>query len=444
MYLKTFLHFGTIIGLTISFLILTILAVVRFMKKDTSYHVSYEEQKNLMYPSVSICKKYAFDYQALIFENKSIEDIIDMIKDNSWGIDDQFYFFTHPGMMNLTFPCTTTLGGLSPGKPCVFPFITALSNEIYDTCQTEALETTQPACLTKIGDEKEYVYGFEENWGYCPKNCKGEVPGPTSPWNLAKSKYSNIWNSFFYDLSSWENGLCHTYDPLEKSSPNFLDRIYFLMAPINANQDYDIFLHEKGQFWPRSNMFSYGQPNKVSVKNEMEIEILFSSKVSEKMKTPDNPCVEDPSYSFTRCIKKYTRKKTNCKFYVHLSEDQTNVDCDEGAFMEYMELLIRMKQSRISDIQEETGCYPKCNVVQYSYELDKKDLNWAANWTAEVFIQPKSSILEKTKEYYSFGINDLISNIGGNLGLFLGWSILTVVQTLSLFACICKDKMLNR
>ena len=72
---------------------------------------------------MSICKKYVYDIEALKFENKSIEEIVDMVLKYSWGIDDQFYFFTHPGIMNLTFPCTTTLGGTSQGKPCVFPII---------------------------------------------------------------------------------------------------------------------------------------------------------------------------------------------------------------------------------------------------------------------------------------------------------------------------------
>ena len=113
-------------------------------------------------------------------------------------------------------------------------------------------------------------------------------------------------------------------------------------------------------------------------------------------------------------------------------------------FKEYMKLLIRIKQSRITEIQEETGCYPKCKIVHYSYDIEQKDLNWPTKWTAEVFIQPKSSIVEKTKEYYSFDSNDLISSIGGNLGLFLGWSLLSVVQTIGLFVCICKDKMKYR
>ena len=125
--LKNGLYFGAISCLVVSFLTLTYLSVVRYLGMETSYHVYFEDEKTILYPSVSICKRYAFDMDGevkfLEFENKTTENVIEMVLNNSWNIDDQFYFFTHPGMMNLTFPCTTTLGGTSPGKPCVFPII---------------------------------------------------------------------------------------------------------------------------------------------------------------------------------------------------------------------------------------------------------------------------------------------------------------------------------
>ena len=51
-------------------------------------------------------------------------------------------------------------------------------------------------------------------------------------------------------------------------------------------------------------------------------------------------------------------------------------------------------------------------------------------------------MVEKTSEYYSFDTDDLISSVGGYLGLFLGWSFLTLVETFSLFVCILKLKEL--
>ena len=62
-----------------------------------------------------------------------------------------FYFFSHPGMLGLTFPCTTGLGGTDPGKPCTF---SEESNYDYnsdvsvlDHCYT--METPTPACYTR-------------------------------------------------------------------------------------------------------------------------------------------------------------------------------------------------------------------------------------------------------------------------------------------------------
>ena len=106
-----------------------------------------------------------------------------------------------------------------------------------------------------IGQDSEYDYYGDDNeiWGYCPDTCDGEQPTPSSPYNLASSRHSDVWRSYFYDLSSWENGLCHTYDPPVQSPPDLLSRLYFMMANISAEYlEYDVFLHERGQLWPRS------------------------------------------------------------------------------------------------------------------------------------------------------------------------------------------------
>ena len=44
-----------------------------------------------------------------------------ILKEQIWRLEDEIYFLTQPGVMNLTYPCMTTLGGVTPGRPCVFP-----------------------------------------------------------------------------------------------------------------------------------------------------------------------------------------------------------------------------------------------------------------------------------------------------------------------------------
>ena len=83
-----------------------------------------------MYPSISICKKYAITNGLDVLYNvksmaKNESDVPDIVNSNVTNsiqtLDEQLFFFTHPGVKNLTFPCTTTLGATTPGKPCIFP-----------------------------------------------------------------------------------------------------------------------------------------------------------------------------------------------------------------------------------------------------------------------------------------------------------------------------------
>ena len=108
----------------------------------------------------------------------------------------------------------------------------------------------------------------------------------------------------------------------------------------------------------------------------------------------------------------------------------------------YFKLLIWIKH-RLSEVIKESGCYPKCVIIQYSFETIHKRSSLTPNWTAEVYIQPKSSIVEYSTEYYTFDFNALVGNIGGYLGLFLGWSFLTFIEALSFVLCIVRFKFKN-
>ena len=99
-----------------------------------------------------------------------------------------------------------------------------------------------------------------------------------------------------------------------------------------------------------------------------------------------------------------------------------------------------LKSKAILDIMRSSGCYPKCKTVQYSIQKTETKIDWPANWSASVFIFPKSSIVEYSYEYFSYDWNDLIGDIGGYLGLFLGWSLITFFDALPTFVALMKIK----
>ena len=93
------------------------------------------------------------------------------------------------------------------------------SYEEYFQYACVKMQTTSPACYTRL-TENQTTYtenDVQEFWGYCPEKCNGEKANPESEYNLAKTNFAQLWESEFYDLRTWESGLCHTYNPPEQS-----------------------------------------------------------------------------------------------------------------------------------------------------------------------------------------------------------------------------------
>ena len=293
-------------------------------------------------------------------------------------------------------------------------------------------------CRYILGDSQEF-------WGYCSERCHGEQATPKSEYNLAK-KDLQIWESAFYDLRTWESGLCHTYNPPQKSAQGPNNRLFFMLG--NKESDivddrmlfgFEVYIHEKGQFWQRSDMHKVGQPDKIVLELDTEMEVSFSQHQKTVRPRTDRKCEEDSSYSFTSCLNSFIKSKTNCR--VNWFDDEKDDDCSDENLGEYVNMLIRMKDIPLLRLSEETGCYQKCKIMEYNYQVKSvKKVDWATNWTSSFYLQPLSSSYEVSEEFYSYDDGDLVGDVGGYLGLFLGWSLLSVIGGIP----ICLAKLLSK
>ena len=104
-----------------------------------------------------------------------------------------------------------------------------------------------------------------EYWGYCSDQCRGEMPGPESEYNLAKETplFSPSWSEALFDLRQFEAGHCFTYDPPQESESGINNGLYILLGhealvrPWTSKKtkyardssymtySFNIFLHEK-------------------------------------------------------------------------------------------------------------------------------------------------------------------------------------------------------
>ena len=94
---------------------------------------------------------------------------------------------------------------------------------------------------------------------------------------------------------------------------------------------------------------------------------------------------------------------------------------------------------------------PKCQIREFNIEVKKKtEVVWASNWTSSFYLEPHSASHEVSEEFLSYDVGALIGDVGGFLGLFLGWSLLSLFGSLSntmsriFFSIITKkDKIID-
>ena len=158
---------------------------------------------------------------------------------------------------------------------------------------------------------------------------------------------------------------------------------------------------------------------------------MFQLKEVNSLDTEKNPCIDEKDYSFTKCLMEYVKRETNCNLEFFTKKNDITTFCKKNEFDSYFEMLTKLKQDPLMEVQKRSGCHPKCKTMHYFYDVEKSVMTWISNYSSQAFIEPMSNVVEISSEYYEFDLNDLISSVGGNLGLFLGWSLLSISEALA-------------
>ena len=95
------------------------------------------------------------------------------------------------------------------------------------------------------------------------------------------------------------------------------------------------------------------------------------------------------------------------------------------------DMLEWIKTSSMNNISKVSGCLLKC--IETTYKLSvvsQEKISWATNWISDLYIAAKTDTKDMANEYYSYDSGDLLGDLGGYLGLFLGGSFLSMFLSL--------------
>ena len=173
-----------------------------------------------------------------------------------------------------------------------------------------------------------------------------------------------------------------------------------------------------------------------------------------KRSTSKRPCNDESTYSFHKCVESYLYRKRGCQFPWNSYKDlkdvpickkySENVDAlhksgtvkSMGADRNYWTNVERTMR---------TECPQPCNVTSYELKYEVREVYGEG---VDFEITFKNFVFEHKDEFRQCDFTCVIGELGGNLGFFLGGSLLFIIEfilmyvvpKLKLIAIYCDKK----
>ena len=147
--------------------------------------------------------------------------------------------------------------------------------------------------------------------------------------------------------------------------------------------------------------------------------------MASQMNQRTNPCKENPEYDFNVCAMNIITRNVGCRPPWDLVNNQDLPICEDLKKIKTFEKLsLDYINDDLESIVEQTKCLPPCQYNEYKFAAEPDKYDVKSIKTLTLMFPKKKVTIETEVELYSF--ISLVSDIGGALGLFLGFSFVMV------------------
>ena len=192
-------------------------------------------------------------------------------------------------------------------------------------------------------------------------------------------------------------------------------------------------------------------PNDVSIFGSQQMTAAFSTgghyilsfKLSRTMRKalnqPSEPCTNNKRPDTSRCIAKWIQNAIGCrvKMYGKSNLDKLPLCSSESQMKELVDILFQLKLADAKIIYEKTGCMASCIMYIYgklehmqqehliSFRSCKRQ-NISCTMDMMLEIPQHEITFQGTRQYIVYDFNSFIADVGGYMGLLLGFSALSL------------------
>ena len=154
-----------------------------------------------------------------------------------------------------------------------------------------------------------------------------------------------------------------------------------------------------------------------------------------KLNLQRSPCNEDPVYSFTTCVKEQLSQRIWCRLPWDKWTDQSHRICEsENEFKQFEKNYTSFGLAEFYDILEAVGCKKPCAYNEFKFVYSSPEE--VPELPGQVILWPASKRTQIEEEVLLYPFTSFLAEFGGALGLFLGFSFLTIWQEIR--SCFMK------
>ena len=179
----------------------------------------------------------------------------------------------------------------------------------------------------------------------------------------------------------------------------------------------------------------------LSLEDSLSQYVHINMVYNKMMNTPAYPCISSESYTFTRCVAAFVSARVGCRLELDsFSSEEFPICSSVEEILQIEAEYFKTWDMKQSSLIAHTGCHPPCSYEEYKLAKEPKK----NNYTDPILIRVEfahSYALERTEQLL-YPLVSFISEFGGALGLFLGFSFLMIWDALEAVIKLCS-RILN-
>jgi hypothetical protein len=153
------------------------------------------------------------------------------------------------------------------------------------------------------------------------------------------------------------------------------------------------------------------------------------------MDEPEKRCESSETYSFTACVKNSISGKIGCRLEWDAWSQRDIPLCTRvEQLRRFEEECTNLYYLHQPDIAKNTGCLIPCSYAEYKLATEPMKYDWPTQQLIIRFSRPDA--LKRTEQLL-YPMESFISEFGGALGLFLGFSFIMIWDALEYLSHYC-------